>query len=74
MLSWVGIAPVGVDDGLDLLTFLDVWEVLEDAHALGLANWVVLSVIRENTGVLVLHFPFEDECSAVLDANSASRV
>lgn len=69
VLGLLGLSPGGVDSNLDVISILDAWESLCDVHALGLANWEVLTGL----GLLVsaVHFPCDDEASLVLDTDLA---
>ena len=65
-------SPDCLDVGLDNLVLGNIWEKFRDAVALGLVDWVVISLSGLLSGDDVVDVPFEDEAGGVSDADLAS--
>ena len=63
-----------LDDGLDALSFSDIWEDFFDIDAVAFVNWVVVGVVRFNAAVLVLQVELHNEGSLVFNADLACIV
>jgi len=69
VLGLDSLSPGGVDSNLDVDSILNAWESLSDVHALGLADWEVLTILGLHMGAV--HVPCDDEASLVLDTDLA---